>query len=247
MHLKSHLAFLLSVLAAGTTFAQGIAASSYWEFSLDGTNWTRDALTVAQSTSSVRVRMMGAWTGTTSPTARLTTAGFDAVVTSPTTLSTDSVSAVALQANTLDLAEPSVTPGAGLRYVPSFGGQRFGNLLKVDWLTDLALPGQGSLTMVATNSPGAVYPSSSSLRLDNPIALLDFVLALDGTLGVRETTAIIHRPGFPAGTDAFQITDGSIMWVPVTQTPGSLMVIPAPGVVAMATAGLVVWSRRRSR
>ncbi len=240
--------FLAVVMTDHLSVAQSATATAYWEFSLDGSAWTRDSLSLPQSTSDVRVRMMGAWSGagigTTFGFAR-----FDATVTSPSTASLDAVSQIAVQNNIAAMssgAGSTVSPGGGLHFQSFIGSQRFGSVLKIDRTSDTSLPGAGTGTILAQNSVSVIGPIAATRRTDNPIVLLSFVLTLDGSVGDRMLSALFHQPGGPPTVqNVLALSDGSD--VPLTQTPGTLIVIPTPpGLLALLAAAMSL-ARRRSR
>lgn len=108
--------------------------------------------------------------------------------------------------------------------------QRFGDLLKIDWETDVAPPGIGSAWLSPGNSgPGVpVVPDAS-----NPFVAMSYTIDLDGSPGDRMISGTYRDdyPPFPPGQWALVFQQGNTFTGFVQALhdfPATIRVVPSP-------------------
>jgi hypothetical protein len=221
--------------AAATCSAQVGTAFFEWQVSTDnGTTWTSGETTVPQTQQSVRIR---AWSGWSADAGYgFSAARFDAIVSGAGV--SDTIESFAIPrslANASNLAFLQV--------------QRFGNVIKIDDRRDTLAPGLG--TRGVNVGQGREDTFDPPFLRDNPVAVFEYVLRLDASLGTRTISESFLAPNRPGGntTDrVLQIRVG-LLFVDnlplVTRRGASITVIPAPGVLGLTSFALVYNSRRR--
>lgn len=211
-------------------------ATFSWEASIDGgATWTRGTLQVSPTQASVQVRASCAFTNI-APLCYFGYAEFDGTI----------VGVDGAGMGDWLSAESIVNQGPQFAIV----GTRFGNLLKIDHLSDLALPGEGTRWVsVGQNSPSAGGPTRPG-SFANPYAeLLSYQLNFDGTPGDRLIGGVFRQfPTLPPDRNV-------IVWEwhgqfrtfaqQMTQDPLTIRVMPAPGVVVVAIVASCIAGRRR--
>jgi hypothetical protein len=211
-------------------------ATWWWEASADGgATWSASTLEVPQSQGTVRVRttcsfppVFGYYLGGAAIDQRIT-----------------GVSNAGLN-DTLSILN------VGIMSVQTFAARRFGNILKIDDVSDTLPPGEGSAHLFI----GQPNPSIGPYTLANPITnLVVFDLHLDGSAGDRFVDAwwrdwTPNYPQIPPGPRIHvrnrDLADPDIIVPDLTVNPLTIRVIPAPGAVAVLAAfGFAVGRRRR--
>jgi hypothetical protein len=224
-----------------------IAAHASYAFSTDnGTTWQAHALTVPQSQPSVLIRMNmtvldGGVSAPTNGLLYFSEALFESYVTTATP-SGDSLSDIAV------LRSPAVG-GPPLVSGP-YAGRRVGNVLAVDRINDVTPLGSSPGVFISN----VATPFGSGPFRQNPLTVLQYRLQLDGSGGDRVcSSAFLPYSTFfsTASANEVSVTDGrsgtnQFVVVPVTQTPATLTVIPAPG-SAVIVAGTALFVMRRNR
>jgi hypothetical protein len=228
---------LLSILAFSVSCRIGqaqITATFEWLSSADGgSTWQRD-LVVQDTQQSVLVRARVAWTPVSD--VYFAYAAFDVTVRAVGGGHSDTVSELGSQ--------PSFWNYLGWT---GFSSTRFGDTLKIDEARDTAPPGQGERWI----GPFQTNPTGPPLmHAENPVEFFQFRLNLDGSLGLREVSSVflnpMSRPNQFIGLYQPPYTQSDI-WVPSTLIPGTVTVIPSPGVTGILLGVGTLLVRRRGR
>ncbi len=223
---RSSIVVTLALAASGS--AQ--TAQFQWHVSTDeGASWQGGAVQVPQTQASVLVRGRLAWTPDAAVDAFHVTA-LDVVVTNcgPG----DSVSAW----------RRLVQGGLSDDFTGFLSAFRFGSTIKIDRSTDALPPGLGPEWI----RPGNSSPFVVGFNMSNPIDLIEYRLHLDGTPGTRACGQV-----FLLQPNSIQIYrdfgTGELAFLPTSDIPGSVTVLPTPGAIALLALGGVVAARRRRR
>ncbi|GDY00212.1 hypothetical protein LBMAG48_26150 [Phycisphaerae bacterium] len=232
-------------VACTSTLAQ-VTVQSSWLFSTDnGTSWLPGLISVPDSQPSVLIRMQVTVfeNGTQVPFGgrwRFTDAMFEAYSTTSTS-NGDTASSI-LQHSVALLPETSLSGGNN-------AARRVGNVLAIDRRDDTTPLGTFPGVFVTNRGSGFNGPLDA-----NPLALLQFRLALDGSLGDRNFSSAFlpftATGGATAGIGQVLVRDTqqstfTVQPVTVTQIPATLTVIPTPTTLALFTITSLFTTRRR--
>ena len=142
----------------------------------------------------------------------------------------------------------SITNATGGEAMISGVVHRLPGILKIDAIDDTLPPGQGPGWTGLRQDPPWTLPVPS---YSNPITLVEYSLTLDPTPGNRLIGGIFVYFDVDGHSTAATIystyfTDRDTVYrVSFTQDPLTVRVVPAPGVMALAGAGVALASRRR--
>ncbi len=137
------------------------------------------------------------------------------------------------------LSDPSFLRQGSLYQDPLAVVQDLGSILKIDRADDLELPGQGARWISANQIP-------QLLEIDdhNPVTILQYDYLLDGTPGVRTTSAVLRTGDTGSTWFFFNFTPALPAFATVRD--GTITVIPAPaGSLVLLTLGAALVRRRR--
>lgn len=222
---------LIVGVAAGAAQAQVGTGTWTWEVSADGgESWASGLVVVPLEQEEIRVRAVAAWS-TDAGTWGFAGAFFDFVW---------------------------ETPGDGdavtfMRRIPPFNtfGQtlaatRFGSIIKIDDSRDTLPPGVGDRGVGA----GQLAPAFGNPDTSNPVALVEFRFALDGTPGDREISSLFIAPTGGNTIDrvyrVYTTREGMQNMPLVSIHNATVRVIPSPAAApVLFAAGLL--ARRRPR
>jgi hypothetical protein len=213
-------------------------ADWWWEASADGgQTWSRDRLVVDAGPRDVLIRSFCSFQSVgqpgTFPYTYFAEALGDPIVTGVG--STDSIRSV---------NGGRTTSGGGPNSLVM--AQRFGTTLKIDYPEDARPPGEGTRWMIFSQNPLQNRP-------DNPMALVNYTLTLDGSVGTREASIVLlsrntDAPNQFVTIGLFPPTGGTIDEFPeLRQFPVQIEVVPGPGAFSLIIAVSSVWIGRRRR
>lgn len=225
-------------LAVAAVFSSAALAQSgfsrvTWEASLDsGQTWQRGLVQVDNPAARVQVRALVDWEYPGSYA--LASVQFDATVT------THGSSGLADLADDLERVSPF-----HLGFSQTLAAMRFGNVLKIDDVTDPHPPGLGQ-GRVRMNQ--LIEVAGFPFTRDNPALVFRYTLVLDGTTGLRTASHVwFPHPtqGTPVRPTVFLTPEGA------TASPGTILiqplelnVIPAPATLGLLLP-LLAFHRRR--
>lgn len=223
------------LLFAAVSQAQPTGVVLSWRFSVDGGNsWSPDAITLPESTlASVLVQGIVSWQSNTSTADGFVSLSFDPFVQRTSGSGVNDW-----------IKSPLLLANGGLAPRPGIAVSAFQGLLKIDRDTDLLPPGLGPNWVTPAQTP--VF---EGFNLSNPIPILSYSYTLDGTPGVRTVSSAIAQRSDETNAQFFDADIGvsTPIYVPVTQLPATITVIPAPSpLAAILLAGLLASRRRRS-
>jgi hypothetical protein len=216
---------------AFTAHAQTYLGALTWEAD-DGTGWTAGRLVTGAD--SVRVRLLAAW-DPPNPAYAFAGCQFDAVV---TTAHADIVS---------DAARPFFMSRGSTQ---TLAITRFGNDIKIDDRRDTMPPGLGTRGVF----PGQLVEQFAGWpppTHENPVSLFEFTLTFDGVAGSRFINSLYIAPSGGNTTDhvmrIYTTTAGAQMNPSTTTFPLEIVIVPAPGGIALALVAAAGLARRRRR
>ena len=210
-----------------------VPATAIWQTSLDsGATWQGGYVVVSPS-QTVDVRLVVGWDpGDYSDPTCFFDARFDGVVSGAGV--DDSVSNIMFVQRSL--FRPPTYP---------VSVQRQGSLLKIDGEGDLAPPGVGPSALNPNQNP---YGVGQIPDFSNPLPILSYRLALDGSPGTRTISGAFNTyPNTANPWLRIWFADQVYPFAePLTQIPASVEVIPAPtGIVPFVVALTLAMRRRR--
>jgi hypothetical protein len=229
-------------LGTATTHAQPFEGTGTfrWEASLDdGATWQRGSIDVPREQASLQIRGVAEWFGQAIG-GRFALAGFDGTWTSPTSAgrgdTADSFVHIDYSMTEYPIGGPPVE---------QISGQRQGDTLKIDDSRDTFAPGLGPRSIAYFQDFNFGIPNTA-----NPMALFQFRLTLDGSVGERTMDAAFRAStSFPGmnPTDRFLVLrSGASYFLPLmTRESLRVNVIPAPGGPLCAFALAALFHRRR--
>lgn len=226
-----NLATLLCAGLCASASAQVGTGTWTWEVSADGgESWASGLVVVPQDQQEVRIRGVAAWS-TDAGTWGFAGTRFDFVW---------------------------ETPGDGdavtlMRRIPPFNGfgqtlaaTRFGSIIKIDDSRDTLPPGEGDRGV----APGQLAPAFGNPDTSNPIAVVEFRFALDGTPGDREVTSLFMAPTGGNTVDrvyrVYTTREGMQNIPLVSIHNATVRVVPSPAAACTLLATALL-ARRRTR
>jgi hypothetical protein len=238
------LALVTFCLVFPSTTAAQLSAHAAFTFSTDnGATWQPDSLTVPASQTSVLVRLnVTILDGTQALPGRsvhFSSANLESYVT--TAVATGDTMLNPLVHEVSSPGNPFLRPGP-------FAGRRVGNILALDRRNDTTPLGNNPAVFVVNEPTGFEGP-----RTFNPLTMLQYELSLDGTVGERSLSSVflpIFTPAISVGSNQVGVFDyrGTslvVRAVEITQTPATLVVVPAPSSAAVLASIALFTSRRR--
>jgi hypothetical protein len=237
--------FVLSVLGSlalsACAHAQPSSARLTWQMSEDQVNWTGSRY-VTPGTTRVQVRALLTYLQPSTHFTRFGLSQCDPTITGQNGAGLgDTVEGIYWRYN-VDLL---------LNY-NEHQATRFGNVLKIDRVTDTAAPGAGTGWMTSFQDAPSLFPLTDDLPV---IVLYQYTLVLDDTPGVREVNGVFRNQSSTVPNAFVRVwaPNGVNQWFnyPVATEVVPLLIgvsIPSPATGAvLALAGFLSARRRRSR
>lgn len=228
---KMVVCFGLFIVMTTSVLAQ-VPGAMTWQVSLDdGATWQGGDVAVSPSQTSVRVRLLASWDAGLGGTSPPVWFWF--------TLLDPYVADVGLN-DAMSEVRRRTADGYSL-LGPSLGPQRVGSVLKLDSVTDTALPGAGPGWFSISQGSGI----TGVFTYGNPIEILTYRLSLDGSLGTRTVSGVWAPNPSAGGAPQVRLSTGESVQATFHD---ARIIVPAPGAAGLGAAaclGLIAARRRR--
>lgn len=222
---------IASGLISLTCVAQTPYCNLYWEVN-DGSGWTRNQLVTSQRT--VMVRYLAEWDAPGSGSgAYLGHVSFDGTISQAAP--DDSVSLIARSPSFFQISQG---------FSPNLNSRRFGDLIKLDSESDVALPGAGAGWVECYQSIDFVPPTVNYSRT---LSIFSYTLDLGETLGTRDISSVARVHPTNGSTATIMGPFNTAQYRVFAPSQGvRVTYVPSPAITSLLILGLAIPRRRKT-